>query len=103
MNKFMGGMKHSTQAAKQNLGLKLTGGKRPMPMDVYEKIGKGFFFSPEKDDVFCHLFFLLDWCLMKRAENCVGAKVNHISFREDVLVFEFAKTKGNQTGDEFGP
>ena len=29
--------------------------------------------------------------------------MNHISFREDALVFGFAKTKGNQTGDEFGP
>eukprot|EP00804_Cyclotella_cryptica_P028249 CCRYP_014599-RA/>CCRYP_014599-RA protein AED:0.50 eAED:0.33 QI:0/-1/0/1/-1/1/1/0/113 len=93
MNKFMGGMKRSTQAAKQHLGLKLTEGKRPMPMDVYEKIGTRSFFSPEKEDVFCHLFFVLAWCLMKQAENCVGAKVNHISFREDALVFEFAKQK----------
>ena len=40
---------------------------------------------------------------MKRAENCVTAKINHISFDEDALVFAFAKTKGNQTGDKFGP
>ena len=40
---------------------------------------------------------------MKRAENCVIAKKNHISFDEDALVFAFAKTKGNQTSDEFGP
>jgi hypothetical protein len=74
-----------------------------MPLKVYNNIAKKLFFSGDKEDVFCHLFFVLDWCLMKRAENCVGAKINHISFRDDALVFEFAKTKGNQTGDEFGP
>ena len=99
----MGGMKRITQAAKQHLGLKLTEGKVPMPLKVYNNIAKKLFFSGDKEDVFCHLFFVLDWCLMKRAENCVGAKINHISFRDDALVFEFAKTKGNQTGDEFGP
>eukprot|EP00804_Cyclotella_cryptica_P001238 CCRYP_012739-RB/>CCRYP_012739-RB protein AED:0.12 eAED:0.12 QI:0/0.71/0.62/1/0.71/0.62/8/4111/127 len=84
MNKFMGGMKRITQAAKQHLGLKLTEGKLPMPLKVYNNIAKKLFFSGEKEDVF--------W-----------AKINHISFRDDALVFEFAKTKGNQTGDEFGP
>jgi hypothetical protein len=33
----------------------------------------------------------------------VGAKINHISFREDALVFEFAKSQGNKTGDAFDP
>lgn len=65
MNKFMGGMKRITQAAKQHLGLKLTEGKLPMPLKVYNNIAKKLFFSGEKEDVFCHLFFVLDWCLMK--------------------------------------
>ena len=32
-----------------------------------------------------------------------GAKINHISFRDDFLVFEFAKSKGNQTREPHGP
>ena len=103
MAKFMGGMKRVVQAAKQHLGLKLLEGKVPMPLEVYEKVARQLFCSREKEDIFCHLFLVLDWCLMKRAENCVGAKINHISFIDDALVFEFAKSKGNQTGDEFGP
>ena len=67
MNKFMGGMKRITQAAKQHLGLKLTEGKLPMPLKVYNNIAKKLFFSGDKEDVFCHLFFVLDWCLMKQA------------------------------------
>jgi len=100
MNKFMGGMKRTTQAAKQHLGLKIMEGKSAMPLEVYEKIAKKLFFSSEKEDVFCHLFLVLDWCLMKQAENCVGAKINHISFKDDALVFQFAKSKGNHLRDD---
>ena len=38
--------------------------------------------------------------LMKRAENCVDCKINHITIRNDALVFEFAKSKGHQNGEE---
>lgn len=38
--------------------------------------------------------------LMKRAENCVDAKINHVTFENDCLVFEFAKSKGKQNGEE---
>ena len=35
---------------------------------------------------------------MTRAENFVGAKVEHISFHRDTLLFDFANTKINQEG-----
>ena len=37
---------------------------------------------------------------MKRAENCVDCKINHITMRNDSLVFQFAKSKGHQNGEE---
>jgi len=41
---------------------------------------------------------------MKRAENVVNAKIQHIYFQDDALCFEFAKSKGRQEGEEaFGP
>ena len=41
---------------------------------------------------------------MKRAENCVNAKIEHISFCNDSLVFEFVKSKAHQYGeDHVGP
>ena len=41
---------------------------------------------------------------MKRAENCVNAKIAHIRFEEDSLLFEFAKSKNHQDGEEhLGP
>ena len=37
---------------------------------------------------------------MKRADNCVDSKITHIRFKYDSLVFEFAKSKGQQEGEE---
>ena len=36
---------------------------------------------------------------MKRAENCVICKVNHITFEDDCLVFSFAKSKRHPDGE----
>ena len=41
---------------------------------------------------------------MKQAENCVNVQINHIYFQDDTLVFQFAKSKGHQMGeDHVGP
>ena len=37
---------------------------------------------------------------MKRAENYVDCKMNHNTIRNDSLVFQFAKSKGHQNGEE---
>jgi hypothetical protein len=36
MNKYMHGMKHTTQSAKQHFSLKLTEGKQQLPIKVNE-------------------------------------------------------------------
>jgi len=56
--------------------------------------------------IYSHLRFLSQQLrnLMKRAENCENAKITHIFWADDSLVFEFAKSKGHQTGeDHVGP
>ena len=41
---------------------------------------------------------------MKRAENCVDCKIDHIWVENDSVVFQFAKSKGMQDGeDHVGP
>ena len=103
MTLFIGGMKRTIAAAKEHLGLKISEGKDAMKFEVYDFLAKTLFFSKSKRDVFNHLFLVLDWNLMKRAENCVHAKINHVRFQDDCLVFEFAKSKTQQTGDLHGP
>ena len=38
--------------------------------------------------------------LDEEGRDCVNAKIKYITFRDDCLVFEFAKSKGNQKGKE---
>ena len=41
---------------------------------------------------------------MKRTKNCVNAKINHINFHGDCIVFEFTKYKGHKKGENYlGP
>ena len=100
---FINGMKRNVTAAKKILGLKITEGKEALSFEAYELVAKKLFHSKAKRDVFNHLFLVLDWNLMKRAENCVDAMINHISFGSDCLKFEFAKSKNEQTGQLHGP
>ena len=100
---FIEGMKRTETAAKRILGLKIQKGKDPLSWEGYEYCARTLFLSGEMKDVYFHTFLVLDWNLMKRAENCVDAKINNISFQDDSLVFEFEKCKTRQTGDPFGP
>lgn len=101
---YIKGSERINLAAKQTLGLKIVEGKCHMTAIVYEKLAQILFESDEPEHIFAHCFFVLDWNLMKRAENCVIANICHISFHNDSLVFEIAKSKGNQGGEEhLGP
>ena len=100
---YLKGAARYIAAAKQHLGLKITEGKDEMKQAVYELIAEHLFKSGKREDILYHLIFLLDWNLMKRAENCMNAKMIHINFTEDHMTFEFAKEKGKQHGDMHGP
>ena len=104
MAQFIAGCKRTIPKEKQELAQKITEGKEPMSVEVYEYIAKEMFESDKAEhSLFAHLFFLLDWNLMKRAENCAGCKIDHIYWNGDSLVFEFAKSKGDPDGKFVGP
>ena len=73
----------------------------PIILGAYERLAKTIFESVEKRDIFAHLLLFLDWRLVKRAENCVNAKINHIHFHSDCLIFDFAKSKGHKKENIF--
>jgi len=101
---YISGVTRRGMQQKQSLGLKIVEGKKPMKKECYSKLAELFFKSDDRECIFAHLFLILDWNLMKRAENCVDAKVNHITFENDCLIFEFAKSKSHQSGeDHVGP
>ena len=81
------------------ISLKISEVKEPISLEVDELLAKTLFESVEKRDIFAHLFLVLDFCLMKGVGNCVNSKINHIHFHSDSLIFEFAKSKGHQKGE----
>ena len=104
MAQFIAGCKRTIQTEKQELAQKISEGKEPKSVETFEYIAKELFVSESAElAVFAHLFFLLDWNLTKRAENCEGCKIDHIYWSADSLVFEFAKSKGDQDGKFVGP
>ena len=46
---------------KQQLGLKLSKGKKPLTQECFEFLTKFLFHSDKKEEVFVHLFLVLDW------------------------------------------
>ena len=75
-----------------------------MSVETFEYIMKEMFLSDAAEEsLFAHFFPLLDWNLMKSAENCAGCKINHIRWNGDALVFEFATFKGDPDGNFTGP
>ncbi|GFH59857.1 hypothetical protein CTEN210_16333 [Chaetoceros tenuissimus] len=98
--RYIKGSARINLAAKTILGLKIVEGKSHMTLPVYELIAKKLFQSEKPEHIMAHTFFVLDWNLMKRAENIVDANISHIRWENDCLIFHFAKSKGHQDGSE---
>ena len=50
--------------------------------------------------LFAHAFFTIEWSLVARADNVVHLSVEHIEWCSDCLVFYFATTKTDQSGEK---
>ena len=60
-SKFIAGQVRTGLNEKQELGLKLRSGKKPMTAAVFELIARALFESNQHKHIFTHLFFVLDW------------------------------------------
>ena len=58
---FYKGSKRKGRQLKQSLGLEISEGKKAMSKEVYSFLAKKMFISKWKEDIFAHLFLLLDW------------------------------------------
>ena len=58
------GSKRKGRQLKQDLGLAISEGKKPMSREVYSFLAKKMFASKKKEHIFSHLFLLLDWCVL---------------------------------------
>ena len=64
----------------------------------YKRLTKIILWSETIENIADHTLLVLEWNLIARADNSVGAKVEHISFRPNTLLFNFVNTKTAQEG-----
>lgn len=61
LSKYIAGMDRTILTEKEQLGLSLSEGKKPMSVDAFELLAETLFRSKDKRDIFAHLFLVLDW------------------------------------------
>ena len=71
-----------------------------MPLSVYEKICDILMKGDSDEYLFAHAFLTIEWNLMARADNVVHLSVEHVEWNADSLIFYFATTKTDQSGEK---
>ena len=99
LSTFMCSIKREVVRERVEKGMVLDEGKNPMSFEVYKCLCKSLHKSEDIENVFCHLFLVLEWNLTARSDNCLQMSLTHIQWRNDSLIFFFGKSKRNQEGD----
>ena len=99
LGKFMSGLKRTVASTRAQSGRSLDEGKKGMNYEVYKRVCEILFKSDDEDYLFAHAFLTMEWNLLARSDNCFTMRVQHIEFKNDSLLFFFAKSKGNQLGE----
>ena len=71
-----------------------------MSYEVYKKLCELLFEGQGDEYAFYQVFIVLEWNILARSDNCLAMNVNHVQWQNDSLVFYFAKTKCDQSGDK---
>ena len=70
--------------------------KKGLYFQAYKLFAEIIFRSEKIEHIAAHTFLVIGWNLIAREESCIGAKVEHISFHRDVLMFDFENTNTDQ-------
>ena len=95
---YMQGAHRTVVREHQALGLCMIEGKDPMPFPAYVKLASILAQSLDPEHVAAHLFLLLDWNMVSRAENVCNAHLNLFGIFDDALLVHVGPTKGDQDG-----
>ena len=85
---------------RQALGLRTTEGKDPIPLVAYIHLASILNRSNDPEHVAAHLFLLLDWNLMSRADFVVTSNIELVGVWNDALCFQVGVTKTDQEGSK---
>ena len=102
LSQFMSGTKRVVASQKAKSGESLDEGSKSMSYEVYKKLFELLFEGEGNGYAFAHVFLTLEWNLLARSDNCLAMNLNHVQWENDILVFYFVKTKGDQSGDKSG-
>ena len=95
---YMKGTRRTGAREKQALGLRIIEGKDPMPFAAYVKLASILACSQDTEHVVAHLFLLLDWNMVSRAENAVNSHMDLFGIFDDALLVYLGPSKGDQEG-----
>ena len=92
------GTRRKGAAERSKLGMRTTEGKDPIPLAAYTYLANILHQSDDPVMIACHLFLVLDWNLISRAENVVESNIEIIGLWNDALRFQVGVTKTDQEG-----
>ena len=92
MCQFNRGMKRKVAEQRENSGSSLEEGKKAMNIEVYKMMCKKLFESGHEDAALAHLYLVLEWNLMARADNIVYTHVAHMKDQRSVYLFILEST-----------
>lgn len=85
---------------RMDLGLRTVEGKDPIPLAAYIYLATILHESSDPEMIAAHLFLLLDWNLISRAEGVVTANIEIVGLWNDALKFQIGITKTDQDGSK---
>jgi hypothetical protein len=96
--KFMRGYKRKIADKKQNGEMKIFEGKRPISFKGFILLARHALVSQQNDAIFAHLYVVFCWNLFSRSNNIANIMYDHIEWKEDALMINVPKHKGDQEG-----
>ena len=93
------GLKNTTARATQS-SERIQIGKSPLSYSLFRYLGAQSLCYTDKSFIFFHLFLVLCWNLICRAQNVVTVRLGHIEWQEDSLCFFFAHAKNDQGAEK---
>jgi len=97
MPKYKKGSYRIGAEEKEKLGIRATG-KDPLPFDAYVFLAEILCKDENPEYIAAHLFLLLDWNLISRADMIVNANIELVRAWSDCLMFEIGRSKTDQEG-----
>jgi hypothetical protein len=72
----------------------------PLPFEAFKLLAQILFESEKQEHIAAHLFLLLEWNLISRAEMVVSALIDVIRCNSDAIQFDIGKSKTDQDGTQ---